>query len=176
MAEFIQYINLILTLLAFGIIGLLWKALKAQKETIEAQKSIVDSFKAQHDTLKSTHEMWLNQIKDETFHNAVNYQVREIDLKHKADIKELKESDKHVRKKAQELLAENIQYKSAFNRLVVMTSAFKILNEPLFELTADQIHLQKLELDAMDMHRKKLRDVRLKLIRNSGDIITIKKT
>jgi rRNA maturation protein Rpf1 len=160
MENVITWLNLVLTILAFGIIGYLWKVIKAQKETvstqqktIDAQNSIVDNFKAQSDYLKNVQATVTELFKTETIKNIVKAKEQEIELKYQADIIELKESGLHVRKKAQKLLAEVIQYKSAFNRLVRLAVGFKLVNEPMFELTAKNLRLDEFELNEIDAYQ-----------------------
>ena len=117
---------------------------------IKAQKTVVDSFKAKSDSLKSTHEMWLNQIKDETFQNAVNYAVRGKELKYQDEIKNLKQSDKQ----AQELLTELLLYKFAFHRLVGMSAIFRILYPDKFKHYSELVKFEELELDDIEMVSK----------------------
>ncbi len=120
---------------------------------IKAQKSVVDSFKAQSDGLKNTQEMWLNQIKPETFQNAVNFQVREDKLKLESKINELTIKDELTKEKVRVIVNELIRFKPSFYKLTVMAAGFKILNEVAFISASDAIGLEKFELDEIEKGR-----------------------
>jgi len=150
MDDVIKWVNLILSLLAFGVIGYLWITIRAQKATIEAQKTIVDSFKALNDSLKNLQIIWLNHIKDETFQNAVNYQVREDKLKLESKINELTIKDELTKEKVRVIVNELIRFKPSFYKLAVMAAGFKTLNEKAFISASDAIGLEKFELDEIE--------------------------
>ena len=120
---------------------------------IKTQSSVVDSFKAQSDGLKNTQEMWLNQIKPETFQNAVNFQVREDKLKLESKINELTIKDELTKEKIRVIVNELIRFKPSFYKLTVMAAGFKILNEVAFISASDAIGLEKFELDEIEKGR-----------------------
>ncbi len=147
MDDVIKWINLILSLLAIGVIGYLWKAIKAQKETvntqsktIEAQKTIVDNFKAQSDYLKNVQSTVTELYNPKTIENIIKAKEQEIEF----NIKELhnKETD--------EILNELRKYKSSFNRLIIMAAGFRFTDENRFNSASEAVELENFELDAIE--------------------------
>jgi hypothetical protein len=130
MVEAIQYINLILTLLAFGIIGLLWKALKAQKETIEAQKTIVDNFKAQSDYLKNVQNTVTELFKPDTIESIVKAEQRKSETEYQEKIDKIKRSGSEALQNVIDILKENVKSRTKY---AVVIASFKLIYPETYE-------------------------------------------
>jgi hypothetical protein len=136
----------------YGVIAILSFLLFWFGKMLYAQKSVVDSFKAQSDSVKNSQDMWLNQIKPETFQNAVDYAVRSKEQEYQEEIKKLKETgigtehEKVIIKQLKELK----KYKISFDKLVLMAAGFYYTDEARFNATVEALELEAFEIDAIN--------------------------